>query len=409
MATDPRRPAPAGPEPAAAAPDLRELVASSTIRRVHILAWRDLADVEAGGSELHAATVARTWAAAGLDITMRASYAQGHPPDERRDGYRVVRRRGRYMIFPAAVVAELRHLQGPRDALVEIWNGVPFLSPLWARGPRCTWIHHVHRNMWGMVLEDPRLARIGELLETRIIPPLYRRTPIVTLSESSRDELVHDLHFKADNVLVVPPGVDDRFHPDATVDESRRPLVVAVGRLMPPKRFDELIRIVADVQGRVPDVELAIVGDGSERAALRDLVESLGLQDHVRFLGRVDDDELVDLYRRAWVLASASIAEGWGMTVTEAAATGTPAVVTDISGHRDSVADGVSGLLAATSRQLADQLATVLTDDDLRARLAEGAREHAARFTWEATAANLFVPLARQARRRGRRGRPGRA
>ncbi len=385
-----------------ATPDLRELVASSTIRRVHILAWRDLADVEAGGSELHAATVARTWAEAGLDITMRTSYAQGHPPDERRDGYRVVRRRGRYMVFPAAVVAELRHLQGPRDALVEIWNGVPFLSPLWARGPRCTWIHHVHRNMWGMVLEDPRLARIGELLETRVIPPLYRTTPIVTLSESSRHELVHDLHFKADNVLVVPPGVDARFHPDPDVAKSPRPLVVAVGRLMPPKRFDELIRIVADVRGRVPDIELAIVGDGVERASLRDLVASLELEDHVSFLGRIDDDELVDLYRRAWVLSSTSIAEGWGMTVTEAAACGTPAVVTDISGHRDSVANGLSGLLSPTSRELTRHLTEVLTDADLRARLAEGARKHAAQFTWDATAANLFVPLARQADHRHR-------
>ena len=104
------------------------------------------------------------------------------------------------------------------------------------------------------------------------------------------------------------------------------------------------------------------------------------------FAGRVDDEGLIDLYRRAWVVASASSHEGWGMTLTEAAACGTPAVATRISGHLDAVEEGVGGLLADDERELAEQLAAVLADEDLRARLAEGARRRAATLTWEATA-----------------------
>ena len=117
-----------------------DLAAEAGIERVHMLAWRDLADVEAGGSELHASEVASRWAEAGLDVTMRTSYAQGSPPRSVRDGYEVIRRAGRYAIFPRAVGAELLRRHGRRDALVEIWNGVPFFSPIWARGPRtgCT-------------------------------------------------------------------------------------------------------------------------------------------------------------------------------------------------------------------------------------------------------------------------------
>ncbi len=88
--------------------------------------------------------------------------------------------------------------------------------------------------------------------------------------------------------------------------------------------------------------------------------------DWIRLAGHVSDDELLALYRQAWVVASASIAEGWGMTLTEAAACGTPAVATRINGHSDAVVDGRSGLLADGSRDLAAKLSQVLGDPDLR-------------------------------------------
>jgi glycosyltransferase involved in cell wall biosynthesis len=120
----------------------------------------------------------------------------------------------------------------------------------------------------------------------------------------------------------------------------------------------------------------------------------------VRLAGYVTDEELVTLYQQAWLVATASTAEGWGMTLTEAAACGTPAVATDIAGHRDSVADGKSGVLVGSSREMVSEIVRLIGDHDARARLAEGARKHAAEFTWEASAYNAFVPLARQARQR---------
>jgi glycosyltransferase involved in cell wall biosynthesis len=385
--------------------ELIELARRAGMRRVHVLAWRDLVDVEAGGSELHAAKIARIWAEAGIEVTMRSSYAQGHPPEGMRDGYRVVRRRGRYMVFPAAVIAEIRGLYGPRDGLVEIWNGVPFLSPLWAVGPKITLVHHVHRQMWRMVLEE-RLARMGEIFESKVAPPLYRRVPVLTLSESSRQELIEYMHLRPDRVTVVPPGVEPRFTPGGT--RSPHPLVLTVGRLMPAKRFDEMIRIAAAARERVPGLELVVIGDGYERENLEELVRSIGAEAWVHLPGRVDDDELLDLYRRSWAVASASIAEGWGMTLTEAAACATPAVATRIAGHQDSVVHDQTGLLADSSAQFVDQLVAVLSDTALRNRLAAGAQKHAVAFTWDATALGVFTPLAREALRRHRRGSPSR-
>jgi glycosyltransferase involved in cell wall biosynthesis len=389
--------------PPAGIEGIAALAAEAGLERVHVLAWRDLVDIEAGGSELHAAKILALWAEAGLDITMRTSYAQGHPFEGTRDGYRIVRKHGRFMVFPTAVVSELLGSHGPRDGIVEIWNGVPFLTPLWARGPKIAFMHHVHRDMWDMVLED-RLATAGKFFEHRLAPPLYRRTPIVTLSESSRREMIDYLGLRPAQISVVPPGIDERFSPGDEPD-SPTPLLVSVGRLMPSKRFDVLLDVAAQVRRSVPDLQLVIVGDGYERPALEAQIDSLGAHDWVRLSGRVSDEELVSLYRRAWAVTSASIAEGWGMTLTEAAACGTPAVATDIAGHRDSVAVGTGGLLAADPAQLTRDLVAVLTDADLRARLSKGAREHAATFTWAATALGAFTPLALDAIARRRRGR----
>ena len=382
--------------------DLAAVAAAAGLRRIHVLAWRDLADVEAGGSEVHAATVCRLWAEAGIDVTMRTSYAQGAPPESRRHGYHVVRRAGRYMVFPRGAFSEATGRHGARDGLVEIWNGVPWLSPLWARGPRVTWLHHVHGPMWDLVL-PPRLARLGHVLEHRLAPPFYRRTSIVTLSDSSRRELIGTLGMRDSRVHVVPPGVDAAFAPDATVARSPHPLVVAVGRLMPVKRFDALIEALAAERHLVPGLELVIVGDGSERERLEAVVERLDAGRWVRLPGRVPRDELVDLSRRAWLVAGASVAEGWGMTLTEAAACGTPAVATDIGGHRDAVLHGRTGRLASLP-ELGAAIASLLRDHDERARLGAAARARAAALTWEATAAGTLGVLAADAvaRRRPR-------
>jgi glycosyltransferase involved in cell wall biosynthesis len=374
---------------------LASIAAEAGLRRIHFVAWRDLDDPEAGGSELHAHKVASLWAAAGLDVTFRTSAVHGAAETLTRDGYRVLRRAGRYGVFPGAAWEGVRMGHRPGDALVEVWNGMPFLSPLWYRGPRIVFLHHVHAEMWGMVL-PPTLARLGDTMERRIAPRFYRRSRIVTLSESSRREIVEMLHLRPERVTVAPPGVDERYAPGG--QRSETPLVVAVGRLVPVKRFDALLRALAPLKADHPDLEAVIIGEGYERSALEALRAELDVTDWVRLPGRVDDDELVDWYRRAWVVASSSQREGWGMTLTEAAACGTPAVATNIAGHADAVVDGESGLLVDKVEELSGALGRVLGDEVLRSRLSKGALERARWFTWDATARRALEALAEEAK-----------
>jgi glycosyltransferase involved in cell wall biosynthesis len=235
--------------------------------------------------------------------------------------------------------------------------------------------------MWKQSL-PPGLAQIGNLIESRIAPQFYQRTPVITLADSGRDELIH-LGFKPNLVHVVNPGVDDLYSPDATTGITAEPSLVAVGRLAPVKRFQLLVETVEKVRESVPNLILNIVGDGPDKAMLEALAAD---RPWVHLRGRLETPELINLYRKSWLLVSASVAEGWGMTITEAGACGTPAVVIDNSGHRDATLNGTTGIVSANPDDLARDIQRVLTDSDLRSQLAAGALKRSESLRWDNTA-----------------------
>ncbi len=372
------------------------MAANAGLRHIEIVAWRDLDHPEAGGSEVHAGRIAERWAAAGIDVCLITSRAPGAPRLAHRNGYRTFRPAGRYLIFPATVTGGLTRRRARPDGVVEIWNGMPFFSPLWARHPRVTFLHHVHDGMWDLVL-PPQLAGVGKWVERRLAPPLYAGTPVITLSESSRRTIIETLGLPPALVSVVRPGVDSRFQPAGPKDPT--PLVVAVGRLVSYKRFDLLIDVLARVQACHPNLRAVIAGEGSDRPRLEALIRAHGAQGWLSLPGRVTDDALVDLYRRAWAVVSTSAYEGWGMTLSEAAACGTPAVASRIDGHLDAVLHGESGVLAEPGPEMESALDMVLTNRVVRQRLKAGAQRYARSLTWDQTASGTLQVLAADARR----------
>lgn len=368
---------------------LAELVARSPIRRVRVLAWRDLDDPEAGGSELHMDEVLSRWAAAGLRVDARTSAVVGQPARIRRHGYFVEREGGRYQVFPQSFLRGWRRDRHEFDALVEIWNGIPFFGPLWFRGPRLTILHHVHSEMWKLAMPEP-LASFGWWVERVVAPVVYRRETVSTLSTSSAEDLAELLALR--HAHVTPVGVSAFFSPGGA--RSPAPLVVAVGRLVPVKQYDKLIAQFVRVHARVPEARFVIVGEGYLRSDLESQIAEAGGREWITLAGHVSDEELRDLYRSSWLVTSHSLREGWGMSITEAAACGTPAVVVDIAGHRDAVLDGVTGVLVPEARPLGEAIADLLTDDARRTQMADAALAHAATLSWDAVARRLFELLA---------------
>jgi phosphatidylinositol alpha-1,6-mannosyltransferase len=215
-------------------------------------------------------------------------------------------------------------------------------------------------------------------------------------------------------LTVVPPGVDAaRFRPlDAATRRNVRerlglavdgPLVVGTSRLVPRKGFDVLIEAAARLAVAYPGLQLAIAGAGRDRRRLERLVARR--QAPVRFLGRVPDDELADLYACADVFAMVCRnrwggleQEGFGIVFLEAAACGVPQIAGRSGGADEAVVDGETGLIVSRPDQpdeVARVLARLLDAPDLRARLGNAARQRAeAEFSYDGLAGRLCTALA---------------
>ena len=359
------------------------------------LEFRDLDDPTAGGSEVHLHEVLSRWAASGLEVHARTPGVPGAPRHLERSGYTVERVGSRLGGVVRATAAGALGRLREFDAVVEVWNGVPFWTPLWWRGPRLVLLHHLHDRLWPSVL-PASVAPVGSFLERRVFPYAYRRGPISTLSLSSRNEILARTPLPASALHVNGVGVAERFAPGGTRHE--RPTVLVVGRLTPAKRVEVVVDAMADVVGRVDGARLVIVGEGPELGALADRVRRLRLDASVELLGSVDEAELLRQYRSAWVVASASESEGWGMTMTEAGACGTPSVVTDIVGHADAVPDGTG--LRVPPAGMAAALTRMLSDERLRAATGEAALVFARSLTWDRVAGGLLSVLVADARSR---------
>ncbi len=368
--------------------DLARSMIDHGVRRIHVLAWRDLADPDSGGSEIHADHFMRRWQEAGLEVLHRTSFVRGQASMDTRHGYQVIRRGSRLGVFPRTIASEVTHRMGPYDALVEIWNGMPWLSPLWCRRPHLVVLHHVHDKMWDQILPGPA-AWMGRTIETSWAPRIYRHTETVTLCEDSRRDLLR-LGWPASRVHVAPAGVDPFYSPGGV--KTAHPSIVAVGRLAPVKRTIQLLEQLEPVHREIPTMRFTIVGDGPLRPILESWIEERRAHDWVRMCGRVDDAALRNLYRESWLITSASLAEGWGLTLTEAAGCGTPAVATDIGGHRSAVRDGLTGSLVPLEK-LGERCVQLLKDHRLRADMGDRAVEWAQSLSWENLAARVLKPL----------------
>lgn len=212
---------------------------------------------------------------------------------------------------------------------------------------------------------------------------------ILILNEGMRQEAI-ELGISPQQLLWMPNPVDTSEFSPAKVDERSQlrerfgipqtsSVVLYSGRLAPEKALPTLLDAFALVVKAVPGALLVLIGDGAIRSALLAQAKQLGLSDgNIRFVGRVDPQDVCKWLKIAGVFTLVSPSEGFSCALEEAMSAGLASVVTDIPANRQLVGDESHGILTPVgdTRKIAESIVRLLKDTPLRERLGRAAREH---------------------------------
>lgn len=352
-----------------------------------VVNWLDRLNPKAGGAEIHLFEILRRLADRGHRVRLVCSGWPGAVPVDTVDGVEVTRVAGRHTFALAGRGAVRRALRVERpDVVIEDINKLPlFLANLTDR-PFCALVPHLFGTTAFEEAPWP-MATIVWLAE-RPLPKLYRRADFEAISESTRDDLAAR-GVPRDRIRVIHPGVDaSHYRPDPEVPRTDPPSFLYIGRLKRYKGVELAVRALAIARRARPELSLAIAGSGDDRQRLEAISRESGQDGAVRFLGFVSEEEKIALLRRTWANVFPSPKEGWGITVVEAAACGTPSLASDSPGLRDSVRDGDTGFLVphGDAEALAARMLQLAADPALVERLGRAGRRFAESLSWDRAA-----------------------
>lgn len=351
--------------------------------------WRDIKNPEAGGAEVYIHEVAKRLVKKGHKITLFTAKFTNASDEEEIDGVKIVRQGGKKTVYLKAR-AFFNEMKEKVDLVIDSVNTIPFFTPLYVNEkPKIALIFQLTGQVFYKVIPVP-LAYVARNIEPFIYKILYRDVPSIVLSQSVKEELVN-IGLSEDKINVAEPGVDLELYTPG--EKTEYPSVLYLNRVVPYKNVDHLVKAHRIVTNFIPNAKLFIVGCRGTKYEkyLKELVQELNLQNSVEFHPFVVGEEKRIFLQKAWVHVLPSTKEGWGISVTEAAACGTPTVAYDVIGLRDSVKDGINGFLVPYKniKALAKNIIELLSNEELRKRMSEKAREEALKFTWDRTVATI--------------------
>jgi glycosyltransferase involved in cell wall biosynthesis len=360
--------------------------------RILALNWRDPRNPEAGGAEVHLHEILKRTVAAGHEVTQISQAVKGLPPEETIDGVRILRHGRRNTFnFTLKRFALSLDIASSFDLVIEDLCKIPFYSPRWSPVPVLTVVPHLFGTTAYREVPFP-LALYVNFMES-FIPGAYGGSSFVAISESTRSDLVRR-GIPGGDITVIPCGIDTDFYAPGPV-EPEAGTFLYVGRLKRYKGIHLILSALGLLRQAGKDCRLVVLGSGDYEKELRRVTDRLDLSDHVAFEGFVSQERKLHWLRRAWAAVFPSEKEGWGLTVIEANACGTPVIASDSDGLRDSVRDGETGILVEHGdiEALAREMARLLEDPRRRADLGSNAMKWAENFNWDSTARRMLQAM----------------
>lgn len=360
--------------------------------RVLVFNWRDKKHMWAGGAEEYIHEISKKWVTEGNQVTLFCGNDRRNPRNETVDGITIIRRGGFYTVYIWAILYYVFKFRRNYDIILDSENGIPFFSPLFSTKPVVLLIHHVHQEIFIEHMKFP-FSYIGKFIEGKVMPLVYKNKTLITVSESSKEEIVKFGFAKENSIHIVNPGINET---EVSANKTAFPSFIYLGRLKPYKNIDIAIKAFHAVSAQLPKAQFFIVGEGEQGDELKALVTKLNLQNKVTFFGKVDLSKKNELLAKSWIALQPSQMEGWGITVIEANSCGTPVIASNTKGLRDSIVNGKTGILVKV-KDISGFAAEMLILATNRKKLTEMSRNAflwSKNFSWSASSDNLFAVLA---------------
>lgn len=326
--------------------------------------WKDLKNPLSGGAEVVNEEIAKRFAADGHEVIFVVAGFPGGKKEEIINGYKIIRVGNKFSVYWHAYRYYKNNLEGWADVIVEEINTAPFFTPFYAKEKKYLLYHQLCREIWFYQMGFPA-SLIGYLLE-----PLYlyllRKNRVLTISNSTKKDLLN-YGYSAKNINIFSVGIENK--PIRSIDESAKftdPTILSLGSIRPMKRPLDQIKAFEIAKDSIPKLKMKIAGGGSGRyfRKVMDYTQGSRYKEDIEYLGFLNGEQKIQLMQKSHLILVTSVKEGWGLIVTEANSQGTPAIVYNVDGLRDSVKNGATGLVCDlnTPQGLSDKVTEVLQD-----------------------------------------------
>lgn len=313
------------------------------------MTWKDIKHPQSGGAELINEEIAKRLARDGHEVILLVSGFPGGEADDTSHGYRVIRGGNRFTVYWHAYRYYKKNFVGWADLVIDEMNTIPFFCKFYVKEKNILLAYQLCREIWFYQISFP-FSLVGYIFEPFYLRLLSDRS-VITESESTKRDMAK-YGFSANNISVIPIGITTEPVDDFVgVKKFIRPTLLSLGAIRPMKRTLDQIKAFEIARNRIPNLQLKIAGSASGKygkEVLSYIASSMYAQD-IEYLGSVNDLKKTELMQKSHLILVTSVKEGWGLIVTEANSQGTPAVVYDVDGLRDSVRVAETGWMALTN------------------------------------------------------------
>ncbi len=355
-----------------------------------ILSWRGLGHPYAGGAEIVTHEHAKTWVRAGHSVTLFTSGFENAPSNEYIDGVKFLRSGGQLGgVHLSAAVWYLFGRHQKFDLIIDHFHYIPFLTPLYARTKILAFIHEVASDVWYLNKMPAPYNFIKDLLgptvEKYIISKLYKNIHFMTVSKSTKEDLM-EMGLGSNAISIIHNGINT---PEAAgrYNKETKPTALFLGTLSKDKGIEEAIKVFSELYKRDESWKFWIVGRGEKEylVKIKKSVMDLGIKNVTKYWGYVSDAKKYELLAKSHILVNTSYHEGWGLVNIEANSVSTPVAGYNTKGVKDSVINGVTGILTDWGNYsgLASEVSKLILDSKRYESMQKKAFRRSKNFSWE--------------------------